>query len=163
MQTHVSAIVIPLCVTHCECMFNTTCTPGEETGISKRSLDCIEKAAFFIILNDQQEGMLGDDPAWSLDHYAKSLLHGKCYDRKNNYLSLSLSLSLSHKWFDNSVVVFKNGKNGLNAKHSWADAPVFTLATDAFHLGYDTEGNYRGEVEHSLPPPQHLNWDIPPE
>ncbi len=32
----------------------------------------------------------------------------------------------SLRWFDKSfsVVVYKNGKNGLNAEHSWADAPI---------------------------------------
>ncbi|KAF7697672.1 hypothetical protein HF521_004182 [Silurus meridionalis] len=123
------------------------------SGINKRSLDCIEKAAFFVTLDDEEEGMKGDDPDGSLDRYAKSLLHGKCYDR----------------WFDKSlcVVVYKNAKTGLNAEHSWADAPTvahmweFTLATDAFHLGYDTDGNCRGEVQRSLPPPQRLGWDIP--
>ncbi|RXN12990.1 carnitine O-palmitoyltransferase liver isoform-like protein [Labeo rohita] len=80
------------------------------SGVNKRSLDCIEKAAFFVTLDDQEEGMMGEDPAVNLDRYAKSLLHGKCYDR----------------WFDKSfsVVVYKNGKNGLNAEHSWADAPA---------------------------------------
>ncbi|ROI15142.1 Carnitine O-palmitoyltransferase 1, liver isoform [Anabarilius grahami] len=109
------------------------------SGVNKRSLDCIEKAAFFVTLDDQEEGMMGEDPSVNLDRYAKSLLHGKCYDR----------------WFDKSfsVVVYKNGKNGLNAEHSWADAPIvshlweFTLATDTFHLGYTPDGNCRGEVQ----------------
>ncbi|XP_063047083.1 carnitine O-palmitoyltransferase 1, liver isoform [Engraulis encrasicolus] len=125
------------------------------SGVNKRSLDCIEKAAFFVTLDDQEEGMMGDDPEGNLDRYAKSLLHGKCYDR----------------WFDKSfsVVIYKNGKNGLNAEHSWADAPTvahlweYTLATDAFQLGYTTDGNCRGEVERSLPPPQRLSWEIPAE
>ncbi|KAF5886142.1 carnitine O-palmitoyltransferase 1, liver isoform-like, partial [Clarias magur] len=125
------------------------------SGVNKRSLDCIEKAAFFITLDDEEEGMKGDDPAGNLDRYAKSLLHGKCYDR----------------WFDKSfsLVIYKNGKTGLNAEHSWADSPTvaqlweFTLATDAFQLGYDTDGNCRGEVQRSLPPPQRLGWDILPE
>ncbi|XP_048101290.1 LOW QUALITY PROTEIN: carnitine O-palmitoyltransferase 1, liver isoform [Alosa alosa] len=125
------------------------------SGVNKRSLDCIDKAAFFVTLDDQEEGMMGDDPEGNLDRYAKSLLHGKCYDR----------------WFDKSfsVVVYKNGKNGLNAEHSWADAPTvahlweFALATDAFQLGYTTDGNCRGEVERSLPPPQRLSWEIPAE
>ncbi|KAK3520086.1 hypothetical protein QTP70_013044 [Hemibagrus guttatus] len=80
------------------------------SGVNKRSLDCIEKAAFFVTLDDEEEGMKGDDPSGNLDRYAKSLLHGKCYNR----------------WFDKSlcVVVFKNGKTGLNAEHSWADAPT---------------------------------------
>lgn len=32
----------------------------------------------------------------------------------------------SRRWFDKSfsIVVYKNGKNGLNAEHSWADAPI---------------------------------------
>uniref|UniRef100_W5KTA1 carnitine O-palmitoyltransferase n=1 Tax=Astyanax mexicanus TaxID=7994 RepID=W5KTA1_ASTMX len=125
------------------------------SGVNKRSLDLIEKAAFFVTLDDEEEGMRGEDPAGNLDRYAKSLLHGKCYDR----------------WFDKSfsVVIFKNGKTGLNAEHSWADAPTvahlweFTLATDAFHLGYDTNGNCKGEVDCSLPPPQRLTWNIPSE
>ncbi|XP_031416395.1 carnitine O-palmitoyltransferase 1, liver isoform-like isoform X2 [Clupea harengus] len=122
------------------------------SGVNKRSLDCIEKAAFFVTLCDDEQGMMGDDPATSLDSYAKALLHGKCYDR----------------WFDKSfsVVVFKNGKNGLNAEHSWADAPVvahlweYVLATDSFQLGYSEEGHSKGEVDSSLPAPQRLNWDI---
>lgn len=32
----------------------------------------------------------------------------------------------SLRWFDKSfsIVIYKNGKNGLNAEHSWADAPT---------------------------------------
>ncbi|XP_064779832.1 carnitine O-palmitoyltransferase 1, liver isoform-like isoform X2 [Oncorhynchus masou masou] len=124
-------------------------------GVNKRSLDCIEKAAFFVTLDDDEQGMMGEDPAASLDRYAKSLLHGKCYDR----------------WFDKSfsVVIYKNGKIGLNAEHSWADAPVvahlweYVLATDSFQLGYNDEGHCKGEVDASLPRPQRLSWDIAPE
>ncbi|XP_047214947.1 carnitine O-palmitoyltransferase 1, liver isoform-like isoform X2 [Girardinichthys multiradiatus] len=125
------------------------------SGVNKKSLDAIEKAAFFITLDDEEQGMKGDDPAGNLDRYAKSLLHGKCYDR----------------WFDKSfsIVIYKNGKNGLNAEHSWADAPTvahlweYTLATDAFQLGYTEDGHCKGEVELSLPPPQRLVWEISPE
>lgn len=33
---------------------------------------------------------------------------------------------LSLRWFDKSfsIVIYKNGKSGLNAEHSWADAPT---------------------------------------
>lgn len=33
---------------------------------------------------------------------------------------------LSPRWFDKSFtfIVFKNGKMGMNAEHSWADAPI---------------------------------------
>lgn len=39
---------------------------------------------------------------------------------------LDLSVSLSTRWFDKSfsIVIYKNGKSGLNAEHSWADAPT---------------------------------------
>uniref|UniRef100_A0A3Q2QS61 carnitine O-palmitoyltransferase n=2 Tax=Cyprinodontoidei TaxID=8087 RepID=A0A3Q2QS61_FUNHE len=125
------------------------------SGLNKKSLDAIEKAAFFITLDDEEQGMKGDDPAGNLDRYAKSLLHGKCYDR----------------WFDKSfsIVIYKNGKNGLNAEHSWADAPTvahlweYTLATDAFQLGYTEDGHCKGEVDLSLPRPQRLVWEISPE
>uniref|UniRef100_A0A096M908 carnitine O-palmitoyltransferase n=1 Tax=Poecilia formosa TaxID=48698 RepID=A0A096M908_POEFO len=125
------------------------------SGLNKKSLDAIEKAAFFITLDDEEQGMKGDDPAGNLDRYAKSLLHGKCYDR----------------WFDKSfsIIIYKNGKSGLNAEHSWADAPTvahlweYTLATDAFQLGYTEEGHCKGEVDLSLPPPQRLVWEISPE
>lgn len=124
------------------------------SGVNKRSLDCIEKAAFFVSLDDEEQGVVADDPA-SLDAYAKSLLHGKCYDR----------------WFDKSftVIFYKNGKMGVNGEHSWADAPVLshlwqqTLSTDCFQLGYNAEGHCKGEVDSSLPPPQKLSWEIPPE
>lgn len=125
------------------------------SGVNKRSLDAIERAAFFVTLDDEEQGMKGDDPAGNLDRYAKSLLHGKCYDR----------------WFDKSfsIVIYKNGKSGLNAEHSWADAPTvahlweFTLATDAFQLGYTEDGHCKGEVDRTLPHPQRLMWDIPAE
>ncbi|KAM6897668.1 carnitine O-palmitoyltransferase 1, liver isoform 2-T2 [Xenentodon cancila] len=125
------------------------------SGVNKRSLDCIERAAFFVTLDDDEQGMMGDDAAANLDRYAKSLLHGKCYDR----------------WFDKSfsVVFYKNGKSGINAEHSWADAPVvahvweYVLATDSFQLGYNEEGHCKGEVDSSLPKPQKLSWEIPPE
>ncbi|KAL6095118.1 uncharacterized protein ACO6RY_16382 [Pungitius sinensis] len=124
------------------------------SGVNKRSLDLIEKAAFFVTLDDDEQGGAADDPA-RIDSYAKSLLHGKCYDR----------------WFDKSftVVYFKNGKMGLNGEHSWADAPVlshawqYVLSTDCFQLGYNAEGHCKGEVDSSLPGPQKLNWEIPPE
>uniref|UniRef100_A0A8I3NF02 carnitine O-palmitoyltransferase n=2 Tax=Canis lupus familiaris TaxID=9615 RepID=A0A8I3NF02_CANLF len=79
-------------------------------GKNKQSLDAVEKAAFFVTLDETEQGYRKEDPDASMDSYAKSLLHGRCFDR----------------WFDKSFtfIVFKNGKMGMNAEHSWADAPI---------------------------------------
>lgn len=124
-------------------------------GKNKLSLDAIEKSAFFLTLDDTEQNSVKEDSLMSVDSYAKALLHGKCYDR----------------WFDKSVtiIVFKNGKMGLNAEHSWADAPVvahlweYVLATDYYQLGYAEDGHCNGEVNPNLPTPQRLTWDIPEE
>ncbi|XP_067875728.1 carnitine O-palmitoyltransferase 1, liver isoform-like isoform X2 [Heterodontus francisci] len=125
------------------------------TGKNKSSLDSVEKAAFFVTLDDIKHEIFVENRVKSLDEYAKSLLHGKCYDR----------------WFDKSFtfIVFANGKVGLNAEHSWADAPImghlweYALATDSFQLGYNEEGNCKGEADTTVLLPQRLQWDIPDE
>uniref|UniRef100_A0A8C3B5E8 carnitine O-palmitoyltransferase n=1 Tax=Cyclopterus lumpus TaxID=8103 RepID=A0A8C3B5E8_CYCLU len=124
-------------------------------GKNKNSLDAIEKAAFFVTLDDTEQRFEEDNPVKSLDSYAKSLLHGKCYDR----------------WFDKSfnLIVFKNGTMGLNAEHSWADAPIIghlwehVLSMDPLKLGYTEEGHCCGEPHPNLPGPQRLSWDVPAE
>ncbi|XP_075364027.1 carnitine O-palmitoyltransferase 1, muscle isoform isoform X2 [Mycteria americana] len=123
-------------------------------GKNKVSLDAIERAAFFLTLDEEEHGY-SPGREGCMDAYAKSLLHGQCYDR----------------WFDKSftLVVYKNGKVGANAEHSWADAPIighlweFTLATDKFQLGYTEGGHCLGEPDTLLAPPQRLQWDIPQE
>uniref|UniRef100_A0A665UQ96 Carnitine O-palmitoyltransferase 1, muscle isoform n=1 Tax=Echeneis naucrates TaxID=173247 RepID=A0A665UQ96_ECHNA len=177
---------VPMCSTQMERMFNTTRIPGVYNlvndqsaagtgsscvfatqipwartrikhfshGVNKVSLDAIESAAFFLTLDDEPQGY---DPAKtnSLDSYAKSLLHGKCYDR----------------WFDKSftLISYPNGKIGINAEHSWADAPIvghmweYILATDCFHLGYTEEGHCKGDENKGLPYPTRLQWQITKE
>ncbi|XP_014380535.1 carnitine O-palmitoyltransferase 1, muscle isoform isoform X2 [Alligator sinensis] len=124
------------------------------SGKNKVSLEAIERAAFFVVL-DEEEHCFHRDQEDSLDCYAKSLLHGRCYDR----------------WFDKSftLIVYKNGKLGANAEHAWADAPIighlweFMLATDTFQLGYSEGGHCCGEPNLGLAPPQRLQWDISEE
>ncbi|XP_043825799.1 carnitine O-palmitoyltransferase 1, liver isoform [Dromiciops gliroides] len=124
-------------------------------GKNKQSLDAIEKAAFFVTLDDTEQGYNKKDPVTSMDSYAKSLLHGKCYDR----------------WFDKmfTFIVFKNGKMGLNAEHSWADAPIvghlweYVMATDCFQLGYAEDGHCKGDTNPNIPCPTRLQWEIPEE
>uniref|UniRef100_A0A673XUE6 Carnitine O-palmitoyltransferase 1, muscle isoform n=1 Tax=Salmo trutta TaxID=8032 RepID=A0A673XUE6_SALTR len=123
-------------------------------GVNKASLEAIETSAFFLTLDDEEHGY-DPDKLRSLDLYAKSVLHGKCYDR----------------WFDKSftLIAYKNGKLGVNAEHSWADAPIvghmweYVLATDCFHLGYTEEGHCKGDINKGLPPTAKLQWDIPLE
>ncbi|XP_057185199.1 carnitine O-palmitoyltransferase 1, liver isoform isoform X2 [Triplophysa rosa] len=124
-------------------------------GKNKQSLDAVEKAAFFVTLDDSEQRYEPDNPVRSLDSYGKSLLHGKCYDR----------------WFDKSfnLIVYKNGTMGLNAEHSWADAPVIghlwehVLSSDPVKLGYSEDGHCKGNLHPNMPGPQRLQWDIPEE
>ncbi|XP_060102042.1 carnitine O-palmitoyltransferase 1, muscle isoform isoform X1 [Heteronotia binoei] len=123
-------------------------------GKNRAALDCIDRAAFFLTLDEDTCGYNPQNED-SLDEFAKSLLHGQCYDR----------------WFDKSftLVVYRNGKLGANAEHSWGDAPImghlweFMLATDAFQLGYGNSGHCHGVPNTALPPPQRLQWDISAE
>nr|XP_033814266.1 carnitine O-palmitoyltransferase 1, muscle isoform [Geotrypetes seraphini]XP_033814267.1 carnitine O-palmitoyltransferase 1, muscle isoform [Geotrypetes seraphini]XP_033814268.1 carnitine O-palmitoyltransferase 1, muscle isoform [Geotrypetes seraphini]XP_033814269.1 carnitine O-palmitoyltransferase 1, muscle isoform [Geotrypetes seraphini] len=121
-------------------------------GVNRSSLSAIERGAFFMTLDDEAHGYDKKNPS-SMDLYAKSLLHGKCYNR----------------WFDKSFnfIVFRNGKMGLNAEHSWADAPVighlweFVLGTECFELKYAADEHCCGMMNSSLPPPERLKWEIP--
>ncbi|XP_059584185.1 carnitine O-palmitoyltransferase 1, brain isoform isoform X2 [Alligator mississippiensis] len=125
------------------------------SGKNQQSLEAVERAAFFVTLDTTEQGLTGPDPGRALDRYAKALLHGQCHDR----------------WFDKSftLIIFRNGKLGVNAEHSWADAPIvghlfeYMLATDAFQLGYDVNGHCKGEMDPDIPPPQKLQWEIPEE
>nr|XP_060625877.1 carnitine O-palmitoyltransferase 1, liver isoform isoform X1 [Anolis sagrei ordinatus] len=124
-------------------------------GKNKQSLDAIEKAAFFVTLDDTAQGYREEDPVATMDTYAKSLLHGKCYDR----------------WFDKSftLIVFKNGKMGLNTEHSWADAPIVghlwenVMFSDCLELGYTEDGHCKGESSSGILMPSRLQWEIPEE
>lgn len=50
-------------------------------GKNKQSLDAVEKAAFFVTLDETEQGYKEEDPVTSMDSYTKSLLHGRCFDR----------------------------------------------------------------------------------
>lgn len=39
----------------------------------------------------------------------------------------------------------------------------WAMATECFQLGYNAEGHCKGEADPSIPEPQKLNWEIPPE
>uniref|UniRef100_A0A2K6FBU4 Carnitine O-palmitoyltransferase 1, liver isoform n=1 Tax=Propithecus coquereli TaxID=379532 RepID=A0A2K6FBU4_PROCO len=122
------------------------------SGKNKAALEAIERAAFFVALDEESYHYDPEDEA-SLSLYGKALLHGNCYNR----------------WFDKSftLISFKNGQLGINAEHAWADAPIighlweFVLGTDTFHLRYTETGHCLGKPNSALAPPLRLQWDIP--
>lgn len=50
------------------------------SGKNKMSLDAIERAAFFVSLDEDSHCYNPDDES-SLSLYGKALLHGNCYNR----------------------------------------------------------------------------------
>ncbi|XP_003737934.1 carnitine O-palmitoyltransferase 1, liver isoform [Galendromus occidentalis] len=124
-------------------------------GLNRLSLDLIETAAFIVVLDDESYGFDPNDPS-KLNTYAKSLLHGKGYDR----------------WFDKSfnIIIGANGKAGFNAEHSWADAPVMghLWETVSHHdrcvLRYDENGNAFDYLQTAktpgIPPPYRIRFNI---
>lgn len=124
------------------------------SGINKESLDIIEQAAFFVVLED-------DSDYWSyetstqddINAFSKRMLHGKGYDR----------------WFDKSfnLIICKNGQTGFNAEHTWADAPIMAqiwewiAVEDIEELQYDKSGNCCGSPKYNWPLPKRLQFEIP--
>jgi hypothetical protein len=55
----------------------------------------------------------------------------------------------------------------FNVEHSWGDAAVsahfieFVLLTDVMELGYDKDGNCKGETDFIVEP-QRLQWELSP-
>ncbi|XP_028402336.1 carnitine O-palmitoyltransferase 1, liver isoform-like [Dendronephthya gigantea] len=93
-------------------------------GINKDSLDIIDKALFILVLDEHE--------FTDLSSRGKYLLHG---DGKT-------------LWFDKSfcVVAFADGKIGVNAEHSWGDAPVighmieYTVTEEFIYRTYNDNG-----------------------
>lgn len=120
-------------------------------GKNKIALDAIEKAAFFVTLDDESHSYDMNNPS-KLNEFSRSMLHGKGYDR----------------WFDKSftLIVCANGMVGFNAEHSWADAPIsghlweYGLSEDVLNLRYTEDGHTRGTVTDPPPNPIKLEWDI---
>lgn len=122
------------------------------TGVNKQSLDCIEQAAFFLNLEDLELDYR-EEECEDTDSFGRYLLHGNGHSC----------------WFDKSIsaYIFKNGRFGMTAEHSWADAPIMShlgeyISLDEFFLlGYTEDGHCKGEPEFNLRPPSRLQWDIP--
>lgn len=120
------------------------------SGVNKISLHTIERAAFVVILDEDEQYFDPNDHS-KLDRWAHNHLHGKAYDR----------------WFDKSFnfIVSKNAHVGMNTEHSWGDAAVtahfleYCLLKDVVCEGYDEQGNTVGQVKVKIEP-EKLKWDI---
>ncbi|CAF0973925.1 unnamed protein product [Rotaria sp. Silwood1] len=121
------------------------------SGVNRYSLEAIEKAAFVLILDDEDFD-IGTSMTGKLDDYAHAILHGKGYNR----------------WFDKSFnfIVSKNAVFGFNVEHSWADAPItghlaeYVLSEDIMYYGYDELGNTHGTPRFTALKPIKLKWNI---
>lgn len=77
---------------------------------------------------------------WNINKFVASI-----YAERLESIKISLIFHFSFsllRWFDKSfsIVIYKNGKNGLNAEHSWADAPtVAHLWEVCIHFLWDSE------------------------
>lgn len=54
-----------------------------------------------------------------------------------------MTVSSPRRWFDKSLtfIVFKNGKIGMNAEHSWADAPIVAHLWEVSVRSFDVCGD----------------------
>ncbi|BET00194.1 carnitine [Nesidiocoris tenuis] len=150
-------------------------------GTNRTSLDAIEKAAFFVSLDDVPYEFDKNDPS-KLDEFGNLMLHGSGYNR----------------WCDKSftLCVGSNGRIGFNAEHSWADAAIMShlwewvICEEAIHpradapvmghmweyivltsaglfpeyknLGFREDGHTIGTPQFKPPSPIRLSWDFKP-
>ncbi|XP_053908358.1 carnitine O-palmitoyltransferase 1, muscle isoform-like [Cuculus canorus] len=122
-----------------------------------RALRAMDEAPFIVAFDPPGVPPEPEEPPGDghLEAEARALLHGPWHNR----------------WFDKSftLIVFSSGRLGVNAEQSWGDPPVlghlweYTLATEALELRYESSGDCRGGEEPGIPPPQCLDWEIPPE
>ncbi|CAH1790020.1 unnamed protein product [Owenia fusiformis] len=120
-------------------------------GVNKESMDVVDSAMFMVIL----ETKAFED----FSQRGKYLLHG---DGKSI-------------WFDKSftLVIFSDGRFGMNVEHSWADAPVIAHAGEYCMTNevlespalYDSEGRCididSRVTQASVTQPERLVWEVP--
>ncbi|XP_070178057.1 carnitine O-palmitoyltransferase 1, liver isoform-like isoform X2 [Littorina saxatilis] len=117
------------------------------SGINRDSLKVVESAIMFVNLDNHSF------PFKDLSGRASYLLHGdgRCI------------------WFDKTftLLVFKNGKMGMNCEHSFADAPVvahcieYNMVNEVLGL-YDNQGRPLPVKTGAINPkvPQRLVWEV---
>lgn len=118
-----------------------------QSGVNKDSLDILESALFHVVLDSKCF------KTWS--ERGKYMLHG----------------SGSSIWFDKSfnLLIFSDGRCGINAEHSWADAPVmghineFHLTNEVLLELFDADGFCRPTPDvkqAAVRQPVRLVWDM---
>lgn len=125
-------------------------------SLNRQTLEAIEEAMFVVILDENS--------FTDLTERSKYLLHG---DGRSF-------------WFDKSfcLMVFSDGRCGINAEHSWADAPVighmleYALTYEYIYRTYNDKGKctpiggaHRSASlrTHNLQKPARLYWDVTPK
>lgn len=120
------------------------------SGVNKDSLDVLESAIFHLILETRTCNTFSER--------GKFLLHG---DGKAIWFDKSLNL-----------VIFNDAKLGINAEHSWGDAPVighcmeFVLTKEVMSNLFDVHGNCAVVTDYKqaeFNKPERLVWDVPDE
>ncbi|CAG7730163.1 unnamed protein product [Allacma fusca] len=125
-------------------------------GLNKISLDCIEKSAFVMPIDDEEFYAENTDEVPHLNNFGRACLYGNGYNR----------------WFDKSFnwIIGKNGRSAFNAEHSWGDGTIITRMyqiVDPKSMLQREDFDENGLINHVLtghvPQPSRLAWELPEE
>ena len=121
---------------------------------NRRTLNMIESAAFFMILEDEEVVMRIDDDD-SITAFGHKGLHGNGINR----------------WFDKSIciAVHSNAMSLCTAEHSWADAPVVAHILEYAYARewmkksefFGADGHCQGTIRCPPRTPERLTWELP--
>jgi len=110
-----------------------------QNEINKNSIDIVQKAIVLLCLDDSSPQ--------SLDEITGYLHWGGKDQRKNRYYDKPLQ-----------VVVFKNGRGGINGEHSLSDGQPIAILLNWIIEKEDLDTPPFPTLSEALPPPQHLKW-----
>nr|XP_042718054.1 carnitine O-palmitoyltransferase 1, liver isoform isoform X4 [Chrysemys picta bellii] len=162
---------VPLCSAQWERMFNTSRIPGEETDTiqhmkDSRHIVVYHKGRYFKVWLYHDGRLLKPR---EIEQQMQRILDDSSEPQAGE--EKLAALTAGDRWFDKTftLVVFKNGKMGLNTEHSWADAPIVghlwenVMSSDCLQLGYTEDGHCKGDINQNIPFPTRLQWEIPEE
>ncbi|XP_065447990.1 carnitine O-palmitoyltransferase 1, liver isoform isoform X7 [Chrysemys picta bellii] len=162
---------IPMCSSQYERMFNTSRIPGIETDTiqhmkDSRHIVVYHKGRYFKVWLYHDGRLLKPR---EIEQQMQRILEDSSEPQAGE--EKLAALTAGDRWFDKTftLVVFKNGKMGLNTEHSWADAPIVghlwenVMSSDCLQLGYTEDGHCKGDINQNIPFPTRLQWEIPEE